>query len=226
MTKSAAAKSKKLSRHDLKQDKLVDLAYKFEHYYLTHKNLVHGVIGGIVVAIAAFILISRSMESGKLEESFTMGQAKMAYGMGQFDQAKQQFQKVVSDYSGTPSGEAHYFLGRIAFEQGDFATAESEFQTYLDDFKSDDYLDAAAWAGLAATKDAKGQTEEAAKLYEKIANDFAHIPFAAQALLEGSRLYGKLNQVDKQKELLTRIKSKYPESTFLPAAIKELENLK
>ncbi len=225
MTKTAAAKSGRLTKKELKQDKLVEVAYKLEHYYLTHKNLVLGIGGGIVVAVIAVILLSRSLQSARIEESFVLSQAKLAYGQANLEQAKQGFEKVVADFSGGPEAEAHYFLGRIAFDQQNYQVAEKEFQTYVDDFSLDPYMDAAALMGLAATKDARGQFADAAKLYEQAAAQYPGVPAAPDALLAGSRLYGKLNQVDKQRELLTRIKEKYPDSFVMAQVRKELENL-
>ncbi|MBI5059255.1 tetratricopeptide repeat protein [candidate division KSB1 bacterium] len=224
MATKAATKGR-LTRHELKQDKLVDLTYKLEHYYTAHKNLVLGAAVAILVVVAGAVVVSRMMSSAKLEESYELTIAKTAYGTGNLAQAKEEFDKVVGKYTGAAAGEAKYFLGRIAFEQNDFSTAEANFQAYLKDYAVDKFVDASAMSGLAATKEALGQYEEAAKLYEQLAKSHADLPYAPQSLLDAERNYLKLNQKDKAIDLLQTLREKYPESSLAQQAKKELDNL-
>lgn len=224
MATKAAARGH-LSKKELKQDKLVEWTYRLENLYHEKKNLVLGIGVGILVAIAAVILISRSMQSAKVEQSFDLSVAKTAYGLGNMEQAKSGFESVVSKHSGAAAGEANYFLGRIAFEQGDLATAQSRFEAYLKDSAVDRFMDASAWSGLAAVKEAQSDLAGAAAAYEKIAKDFADLPCAAQSLAEASRIYLKQNQKDKAISALQTLRAKYPESTLAAQAKRDLDNL-
>jgi TolA-binding protein len=224
MATKAATKGR-LTRQELKQDRLVDLTYKLEHYYYEHKNLVLGIAIGILVVVVGGVLVSRMMSGAKLEESYELTKAKTTYGMGSLSLAKEEFEVVVNKYSGDAAGEAKYFLGRIAFEQNDLSTAQAHFETYLKDYSVDNYLNAAAMAGLAATKEAQGKSEEAAKLYEQVAKDHPDLPYAPQSLIDAERLYLKINQKDKGIELLKLVRDKYPESSLAAQAKKELDNL-
>jgi TolA-binding protein len=214
-----------LSKKELKQDKLVEWTYKFENYYNHNRNLVIGVAVAIVVVVVGGLLISRSLESAKVEQSYELSMAKSAYGSGNIDQAKQSFEAVVSKFSGTAAGEANYFLGRIAFDQGDFAGAGTRFETYLKDYSVDRYMDASAWAGLAAVREAQGSSAEAAQTYERIAKDYMDLPYAPQALADAGRLYLKLNQKDKAIAALKTLREKYPDSALAVQAKKDLDNL-
>jgi hypothetical protein len=60
MPKTVSQKTKgKLSKKELKQDKLVEFAYKAERYYHEHQKLVFGIVGAIVV----ILVHKRSFES-------------------------------------------------------------------------------------------------------------------------------------------------------------------
>jgi len=97
MSKATSAKTKgRLTKKELKQDKLVEFAYKAEAYYNEHQRLVLGVIGAVVVVIVAVVLLRHTMQSARLEESYDLTLAKMEYGAGKLDEAKPGFQKVTS----------------------------------------------------------------------------------------------------------------------------------
>lgn len=226
MAQATSKKSKsKLSKKELKQDRLVALTAQIEHFYHTHRNLVVGITGAVVIAILAVVFIQKSMQSARLEESFGLMLPKMSYGSGNYQEAKTGFESVLTKYSGDVAGEAQYFLGRIAFEQGDYPAAEVAFQLYLDKYSVDKYMDCAALAGLAAAKEAQGGLEEAAQSFEDIANKFADLPYAPQALYEAQRIYLKLNQEDKAAEVLKTLIKRYPDSALRTQARRDLDRL-
>ena len=227
MAKAITAKSKsKLTKKELKQDKLVEFTFKAETFYHKNKTWVIGVSSALAVIILAVVVINSSQKSARLEQSYQLTLAKMNYGSGRVDEAKQGFQQVTTQYSGKVAGEAKYFLGRIAFEQGDYATAATEFTAYVNDYSVDDPMDAAALAGLAATYEAQGNHAQALETYGKAADKYPDIAYAPQALQNVARLALKLNEPDKAKLALQTIVDKYPESTSVTQAKKDLESLK
>jgi TolA-binding protein len=227
MANVVSAKTKgRLTKKELKQDKLVELAYKAEAFYLSHKNLVLGIAAAIVVVVAGTWLVQTSMQSSRDQENYDLTLAKMLYGSGQLEESKSGFTKVLSTASGDPAGEAQYFLARIAFEQGDFAQAERQFRKYLDQHSVDDMMDCAALSGLAASLESLGNLEEAAKTYEQASTEYPSEPYSPQGLLEASRLYVKINQPNSAKKLYKTIIEKYPESGVTAVAKKELDQIK
>ncbi|RPH92593.1 hypothetical protein EHM69_12420, partial [candidate division KSB1 bacterium] len=173
MNKAISQKTKgKLTKKELKQDKLVELAYKMEHLYYKYQKWVLSAAGAILVIVVAAFLINRTMKSNRIEQSYQLTMAKMQYSAEQLDAAKEAFRRLVTSGSGTMAGEAKYFLGRIAFEQSNFSQAADEFSGYVKDFSGTPELDCAAMAGLAASYEAMGKPEDAAKAYLKIAEDY------------------------------------------------------
>jgi TolA-binding protein len=226
MAKAISSKSSgKLTKKELKQDKLVELTYKLEKFYLEHQKWVIAAVVAVVVIVAGVILIRKTMESSRLQESYQLTLAKMNYGAGKTDEARDAFQRIVSSQSGRAAGEARYFLGRIAYDKGNFADAATAFSAYIKDFASDDEMECAAMAGLAGCYEAQNKTEDAAKTYMEIAVKFPQSSFAAQALWEASRVYMSINQNDAAKKALQTIRDKYNESILSPQAKRMLENL-
>ncbi|MDD5089180.1 MAG: tetratricopeptide repeat protein [bacterium] len=227
MSKVASAKTRgRLTKKELKQDKLVEYAYKVEHFYLANQKLVIGLAIAVVVVIAGIIGARKMIESSRLEQSYELMMAKMSYGAGRLDEAHEAFQKVLSTTGGGTAAEAKYFLGRVAFEQGDVSQAETQFKEYLDKFSGNAELDCAVHSGLAACLETQNKFEEAAQTYEKIWELFPENPFAPQALLEASRLYMKINQNDKALELAQLVADKFPDSSLRLAARARIDMLK
>ena len=224
MAKALSAKTKgKLSKKDLKQDKLVEFTFKAETFYHKNKSWVVGGAAAVVVIVLAVVIYNSSQKSSRLEQSYQLTMAKMSYGAGKLDDAKQGFQTVKTQFSGSTAGEAQYFLGRIAFEQGDYPAAETEFASYLNDYSVDDELDAAALSGLAAAQEAQGKSDQSIETYTKVADKYPKVAFAPQALQNVARLAQKLNQPDKAKQALQQIVDKYPESSSAQQARKDLD---
>ncbi|HEY3294247.1 MAG TPA: tetratricopeptide repeat protein [bacterium] len=225
MSKVTSAKTKgRLTKKELKQDKLVEFTYKAEAFYATHQRLVLGVVGGVVVVILGVILLRHTIQNARLEESYDLTIAKMQFGSGKYEDARTAFQKVIGE-GGSAAGEAKYFLARIAFEKGNFTQAADEFKGYLKDFSVDDQMDCAAMAGLAATYEAQGNDSEAAKVYEETAEKYSKNVYASQALYQASRIYLKLGQKDKAVHDLQQIRDKYAEASITPQAKRDLDNL-
>jgi len=225
MSKATPTKTKgRLSKKELKQDKLVAFAYKAEKFYAEHQKLVLGVATAVVVIIAAVILLRHTVQSARLEESYDLTIAKMEYGSGKLDDAKPGFQKVVGE-GGAAGGEAKYYLARIAFDKGNYTQAADEFKDYLKNFSVGEQMDCAAMSGLAACYEALGNNAEAVKVYEEVAEKYPHNAFAPQALYQASHLYFKLNQKDKAIHDLEQIRDNYAEASITAQAKRDLDNL-
>jgi TolA-binding protein len=226
MSKVSSAKTKgHLTKKELKQDKLVKLAYQAEHFYLQHQKWVIGAIVGVLVIVFGVIIVRKTMESSKLEAAYTLTMAKMNYGSNKLEDARTAFQRIVTTGSTATAGEAKYFLGRINFDQGKYSEAADDFKAYLKQYSIDDELDCAAMSGLAAAYEALNKPEDAAKTYLEVADKYPNVQYAPEAIWEASRIYMKLNQNDNALKALERIRAKYPESTTMGQAKKALETL-
>jgi TolA-binding protein len=215
----------RLTKKELKQDKLVATAYKVEQYYLTHQRMVLGVAAAIIIVVVGIIFIRKSIQSSRLSESYQLTIAKMQYGSGSLSEAKDAFMRTVSTGGSRAAAEAKYFLGRIAFEQGSYAQAITEFEEYLKKYSADEKLDVACMCGLAASYEATNKFEDAAKTYYEVYEKYADNLYVPQALWDAQRLYRKINQMDKAIEILHIIRDKYTTSSMAQQAMRDLDAL-
>jgi len=226
MAHIASSKSKgKLSKKELKQDRLVELAYKLERFYFQHQKWVVSVAVGIIVIVVAALLVSRATKASRLEDSYQLTMAKMQMDANQLDQARDALNRLVSSAGPSTAGEAKFLTGRIAFEQGNFSEAADIFTAYLKEFSTDNEMDCAALMGLAASYQAMSKLEEAATTFADAAKRFPKESCAPQALWEASRLYLDLKQKDNAMVMLRTLRDSYGESSLAAQAARELDAL-
>ncbi len=226
MSKVTSAKTKgRLTKKEMKQDRLVKLTVDLEKFYVDHQKLVISVAVAVVVVIFAVILVRKSMESSRLEAAYKVTMAKASFGTGRLDESASAFQTIANSEGGTVAAEAKYFLGRIAYEQGKYAQAVDEFNGYFKDFSGTDELNVAASAGLGAANEALEKYADAASEYQKAAEKYPNSPAATELLMDAARVYQKLDQPEKAIPLLRKIRDNYPESSLAAQARQLLTSL-
>jgi TolA-binding protein len=226
MSKVTSAKTKgRLTKKEMKQDRLVKLTIDLEKFYVDHQKLVLTVAVAVLVVIAGVILVRKSMESSRLEAAYKVTMAKASFGSGQLDNAAAAFQTLATSGSGVVAAESKYFLGRIAYEQGKYSQAVDEFNGYFKDFSGTDELNVGAYAGLGSSYEALEKYADAAQEYQKAADKYPKNPAAVELLMDAARVYQKLNQPEKAIPLLRKIRDSYPESSLAQQARQQLASL-
>ncbi len=226
MAKAFKAKGAgKLTKKELREDKLVSFASKMERVYQENQSKVLGIVVVVVILIAGGIFLQQMSSESRMIESYDLTIAKMAYGQEQYDPARTGLEKVISQYSGEVAAEAKYYLARIEYEEGKYAEAEASFREYQQSFAGDDYTNCAAISGLAASLEAQQKLEEAAATYEEAATRYPNISYAPEALVQAARLYVSINQEDNEARVLSLLVDKYPDSFSATKAKQDLERL-
>jgi TolA-binding protein len=226
MSKVTSAKTKgRLTKKELKQDRLVKLTIQLEQFYFEHQKIVLSVVVAVLVVIAAVILVRKSIQNSHLEAAYKMTMAKAAYGGGRMPQADSAFQALTTSEGGAVAAEAKYFLGRIAFEAGDYSKAIDEFNGYFKNFRGTPQLDVAAYDGLGASFESLGKYADAAAEFEKAAEKYPQSSATPQNLADAARLYLKLDQKEKALPLLRKIRDDYPDSPAAAQARQQLASL-
>ncbi len=225
MAKSASGRGGRLTKEELKHDRLVETAVRVEGFYESHKQSVWIAAGGLVVVIVGFIALQGWMGSSANLESFELMQAKTSYGQQNLPDAQVKFQQVVASHGGAAAAEAQYYIARIKFDQGDFAGALAGFEACLTSYSPDKETEQGAMAGLAASMEATGRLDEAAAKFAETSEKFSSSAYAPEGLTQAARLYLKLNQTDKAKAALEKIVKKYPDSQAFQKAKSQLDQL-
>jgi len=208
-------KKRKLSRKEIKEDKLVSFVYKAQSFYEDYKNKIftYGAVVVVAVAVAYFYVNQQRAdnENAGVELSRTM----VLYDQGAYLQAIEGQQgtniiglkKIVEEYGGTENGEsAKIFLANSYSFLGNYEEALKYYEDYSG---SIDYFKAAAIAGRAGYHASKNEYEEAADLYLDAASVTEINAQNSEYLLSAGINLLKAGNKEDAKKLFETIKEKY-----------------
>ena len=125
---------RKITRKEIKKDPFLEsidkLEYNFEQNKKTYLNIAIGLIASILVIN---ILLNKQSQKN-IDSNSDLGMALVAFDNEDYDNAKFQFETIVSEYSGTNSSNvANYYLGKISFENDDLDKSKTYLNAYLKD---------------------------------------------------------------------------------------------
>ncbi len=217
---------KKLTRHHVKEDKLVTMYFKANEYINKHtREITYAVIGVIGVLALSFYLV-RDSRIAEENASVELAKAKMEFARRDYTKTVDILKKLIDNYDGTKSaGMGTIYLAQSYLRLQDYPNAEAAFKSYLDDYDDDNMLSGAAAAGIAATCDERKEYPKAAELYEKAANDYADLMFAPTWLMDAAHCYSHAGNKQSAQLALKKIIENYPKTTILDDAKSYLAEL-
>jgi len=211
-------KRKKISKKQIKEDKLVTSFYEAKSFYQENQSKILiglGVIAFLVVAILWYT--NKNNEDNSLA-SIELNRVMPLYDGGSFQEAIDGrsgtnilgLKKIVDSYSGTENGElARVYLANSYYLLGKFDEAKESYDNYSG---SNKILVAAALAGMAACFEAKNNFADAAASYEKAYKVSEFNSQNPDYLLKAGSNFIKIKQFDDAKASFDLIKEKYKTS--------------
>jgi tetratricopeptide (TPR) repeat protein len=208
-------KKKKLSKKEIKQDKLVEFFYNIENYFEKYKNKVFTYAAVVVVAAAAVYFYLNQKSANNEKASLELSRVMTLFGQGAYLEAIEGKQgsniiglkRIVEEYGGTQNGEtAKIYLADCYAYLGNYDEAIKYYEDYSGSL---DYLKAAALAGQAGYYASKENYEKAANLYleaSKLSNLNSQNP---DYLLNAGINYLKTGDKDEAKILFNKIKEDF-----------------
>jgi tetratricopeptide (TPR) repeat protein len=223
-------KKKKLSKKEIKEDKLVSFVNKSANFFEEYKNKIftYGVIAVIAIAAVYFYINQKNVDNQ--EAATELSRVMKLYDQGSYLEAIEGKQgtniiglkKIVDEYGGTENGEtAKIYLANSYAFLGNYDDAIIYYEDYDG---SIDYLKAAALAGEAGYYAAKGDFEKAADMYlsaSKISKINANNP---TYLLNAGINYQKSGLNDEAKAIFNQIKEDFAKSTVAKDVNKYIVN--
>ncbi len=212
------AKSKKISKKEMKEDKLVTSFYKAKELYTEYQSKIFIGLGVLVIIVAAVILINQSSEKNNLKANALLAKVIPVYDGAQFQEAIDGrklenitgLKEIVEEYGSTDAGEmAKLYLANAYFYLGQFDNA---MKYYKDFGGSGDDFKASSYAGIAACYEAKKDNKEAADYFKKAASVSKANYQNPEFLLKAGINLIALNQNEDAKELFLKIKEDYKTS--------------
>lgn len=211
-------KKKKLSKKEIKQDKLFDLLHNAEMYFEKYKNKIFTYLVVVVVAAAAVYFYINQKSENNEKAGLDLSRIMSLYDQGAYLEAIEGKQgsniiglkKIVEEYDGTENGEtAKIYLANCYAYLGNYDEAIKYYEDYSG---SIDYFKAASLAGQAGNYASQQNYEKAADLYleaSKMSNVNSQNP---DYLLNAGIFYLKAGNIEEAKILFDRIKEDYSTS--------------
>lgn len=221
-------KKKKLSRKEIKEDKLVAFYYKVYGFIDENKTsvMLYGGIIIVVIAAAYFYMVHKSqnnqlaaVELGKVMTLYDQGSYLEAIE-GQPDKNIVGLKKIVDEFGGTENGEtAKIYLANSYNRLEKF----DEAYKYYEDYDGGNVLfKATSLAGQAGYLSMKKEYEKAADLYYDAARVSKSNVENPNYLVQAGINYLNAGKSAKAKEVLEKVKKDYVHSPSLSEAEKYL----
>jgi len=219
---------RRITKKEMKEDKLVTTAFKLSEWIQKHLNQVLMVAGGVVLVaiVVFFVFSSKAKRNQKAAELF--GKATLEFQTGNASQAITDLHTVMEKYGGTKdAGQATFYLATVYFYAKDYARSQAIFQRFIEKYKNEDpLLLASAQAGIAECQMENGEFQTAGDNFVKAVSSKPDGFLAPQYLFSAGRAYLKANQKKKAHEVFKRLIDQYPDSKEAYKAKEQLaENL-
>jgi len=210
---------KRVTKKELKEDKLVTTYFKARQYLEEHQKITLRIAGGtvLVIALAAFWFMSKS--HAESQASYELSMAILASQSGDAAALTQQFSQIAERYSGTASGDAaRFYIARMKFQEHKPEEALQAYDDFLRHASKAGYLYPAALAGKGAALEDLNRFGEAAQFYLKAA-EFKKDFFAEAGFrLDAGRCFAASGDKDRARQQYQYVLGHYPKTVYFQKA--------
>lgn len=211
-------KKKKLSKKEIKEDKLVEVYYKAYGYFDENKSQVLTYAGVLVVIILAAIWYINHKNQQNNQAGVQLASIMNLYDNGAYLEAIEGqagtnvigLKKIVAQYGSTENGETAKIY--LANSYNRLGKLDQAFKYYKDYDGSISMYEAAAYAGQGGYYADKKEYNKAADLYIKASRVSSDNVLNANYLLQAGINYLAANDKNEAKNALEKIKKDYDTS--------------
>ncbi len=205
--------SDRLSKEELKEDKVATVALEAVDYARRNVRWFVGAAGLVVVILAVTLVLVQSRAKAAREASLVLMRAQALAMNGSYAEALPQLETLAGRFGSTPAGrEGRLFLGAGQLAAGNPAAAEQAFRKFLASRPSDPLTESAARRGLAGSLADQGKHAEAAAEYQKAAR-IAGNPLAGDDWLQAGLTLQRAGQRDAAAQAFQEIIANHPRSS-------------
>ena len=203
-------------RQELREDKVVTLYSRFMEYFEENRNIVFGILGGLVLLVIMGFGYGFFKDQQENQAQEALARAVRFYEADDWrtaldgNESTTGLLEVIDGYSGTKAGNlAIYYSADAYLNLGE----HEEALKYFDRFNhSADALGAGAFAGEAAIHEDMGNHGEAAEAYKDAALIFESGFTSARYLESAGRNYELAGKFKDAIEMYERIRTDFPDS--------------
>ena len=129
---------RKITRKEIKRDPFLETIDKIEYNFEQNKKTYLNIVLGIIAVIIFVNVLLNKQGQKDIDSNSALGIALVAFDNEDYENAKFQFETILSDFSGTNSSNiANYYLGKISFEKNELIKAESYLNEYFNNSEPD-----------------------------------------------------------------------------------------
>ncbi len=209
---------KKISKRELKEDKLVTTYAKVRDYYEERKKYATIAIISMIVIVILVVVYVNNRKANNEKASVEMAKVMQLFDTNQLQQAIDGvpekniagLKSIVDNYGGSPSGDiARFYLANAYNRLGRYDDAIDQYESFS---PSEQGLIVSRLVGIGACYEAKGDYAKAASSYEKAGTSYSEDVSAAENLSHAARAYGLAGDKERAVELYKRVKKDFPKS--------------
>jgi tetratricopeptide (TPR) repeat protein len=209
---------KKITKKEIKQDKLVTRFMQTETWVLDNQKLLAYIGAGIVAIVLVIFVWTDRAQTMESEAATRLAGMLPVYDGGDMQQAidglpaqgKFGLQSIVDEYGSTESGNlAKLYLGNALLSQG---KAEEALEVYGDISGSTRLLESSVFAAEGAAYESMRQHEDAARSFERSVSADPTNPLCPDRLIQAAANFSKAGEGERALEVLKTLKKQYPQS--------------
>ena len=215
---------KEIFRKEIKQDAFLNTIDKIEANIENNSSDYIKIFGGLIlfVIIISFLINSRNLNKEILSTS--LGNALVSLNKGDYENAKFQFETILSDHSGTRGIElAQYYLGKIEYDQGDNLTSREYLESFIKSGYSVDILKSSSVIMLSDILAKSNEIQKAVKIIEDGLELVDDEYLKNELKIEKAKLLIESQRIDEGSLILRDIYTKENISSGLKSRIEEIQ---
>ncbi len=157
-----SATAKRVTRKQIREDKLVTTTVRFTEWAQAHFNQVVIGVVALVAVVAILVFAANSRENNARQADRVMGSAMALMLQGDYTAAKSSFQQVAERNGGKASIAARFLKAECESKQGSFEEALADYDLYLAEASKYPEFEVAALIGKALCYEGMKNYAEAA----------------------------------------------------------------
>jgi tetratricopeptide (TPR) repeat protein len=208
------AKKKKLSRKEIKEDKLVTSYYNTKDFIENNSRTILMYTGIFIAVVAVVFFYINNQRQNEEQAALHLSKVMPLYDSGSYLEAIEGqgtnaagLKKIVDQYGSTESGETAKIY--LANSYNFLGKTEEAYKYYEDYSGSIDLFKSTALAGQASYFASKNEYEKAADLYRRASRVIKDNPSNADYMLKSGINYLYAGKQDSAKDLFETIKKDY-----------------
>ena len=132
---------RKITRKEIKRDPFLETIDKLENNFEQNKKTFLNIVLVLIAGIFIINFLLKKQDQKNIDSNSALGVAMVAFENKDYENAKFQFETIISDFSGTKAFSiANFFLGRIYFENNEFEKSEAFLNTFMNSGDSEIFL--------------------------------------------------------------------------------------